>query len=338
MRIVFLLLVILAAVGCFYFYNQHPLPPIPTIPEVTPKNSTTKVEEVPQDISPAQPIAPIIETLDESWFVRQITDTSQACLLALSSEQTEFQEIQTQISSLRNAANKSRTLSTHLDLRAGILRLFGRLSFAYNELLQYRKRYKDIDTQKPTALDAYKISIDEWREQRKKRAEVEWFNRKKTIETEIGNLTKDLLLRSKEKNLNFDTKDLFVIAAQNIKNTAEKIKSAHEQAEAAREIAKQSKFHDIEVTQVLPKGILADPLKSVNRSSSLTRVGGGGAGIYSYHLSGRIVYIDGFFGMAEGQRALVSYVEDGVFTFVDVSGASRTVPKWKYIRTEEKHK
>jgi hypothetical protein len=321
MRTILLLLVVLAAIGFFYFYTQRPLPPIPAITEVAPKKPSAKVEEVPRDISPAQPTVPIIETLDETWFARQITESSQACLLALSSGQTEFQEIQNQISSLRNAANKSRTLSAHLDLRAGILRLFARVGFSYNELLQYRKRYKDIDNQKPTALDAYKISINDWREQRKKRTEVEWSNRKKAIETEISNLTKDLLMRSKEKSLEFDTKDSFVIAAKNIRNTAQKIKSAHEQAEAAREIAKRSKFHDIEVTQVLQKGILADPLKSVNRSSSLTQVGGGGAGIYSYRLSGRIVYIEGLSGMAEGQRALISYLEDGVFTFVDVNGA-----------------
>jgi hypothetical protein len=332
-----LLLLVLAAICYYYLNTRQPLPQTPKTAEVVPQNTPHKVKGLSHDISTVQPNQPTLEALDSNWFARLINDTSKACLLALSSENNDFQDIQNQISNLRDAANKSKTLLPHLDLRAQILRLYGRINFAYNELLQYRKRFKDIDNQNPTSLDAYKTSIVEWREKRKKRMEAEWSTRKRAIETELNNLTIELVALSKSKNLAFDKNDAFATAAENFKNTAQNIKSSHEQAEAARELAKRAKFHDIEVTQVLPNGILADPLESVNKSSFLTRVGGGGTGVYSYHLSGRTVYVDGLSGMAEGQRVLISYIENGVFNFVDTNGASRTVPKWRYIRTEEKN-
>ncbi len=123
-------------------------------------------------------------------------------------------------------------------------------------------------------------------------------------------------------------------------------RQAQEVAEAKADTAKKQELEKrikneavekyIEVVQVLPDGVLADPLESVNESSELTRLGGGGTAVFSYYPSGKTIFVKGLRGTAEGKRVRFTGIEDGTYTFVDTERARRTVEKWILVNRAKK--
>lgn len=93
----------------------------------------------------------------------------------------------------------------------------------------------------------------------------------------------------------------------------------------------------VEITQVLPEGVLADKLKANYTSSNLQSIGGGGGlpFISSYTRSGTVIFIKGLKVIAEGKRMAFIGLEDGTYSFTDTDGASRTVECWIFGEEKE---
>ena len=90
----------------------------------------------------------------------------------------------------------------------------------------------------------------------------------------------------------------------------------------------------VQIIQVLKGGILADKMTAEyvpGPASSMARIGGGGGaaeGGFSYYPSGKIIFIQGLTGVAEGQQIEVKAYPNKVYSYRDINGASRTVEKW----------
>jgi hypothetical protein len=87
----------------------------------------------------------------------------------------------------------------------------------------------------------------------------------------------------------------------------------------------------IQITQVLPNGILADPLEADTELEGVHFGNNGGVavGSTSYSLSGKTIFIQvKSDGLAEDERYTVKATRNGTFQYQDTTGATRTVEKW----------
>jgi hypothetical protein len=99
---------------------------------------------------------------------------------------------------------------------------------------------------------------------------------------------------------------------------------------AVTQSAEQMTFRVIQVTAT---GVLAEPYEDHAVASSMARIGGGG-GVGSYLApSGTVAFVRGVTGAAEGDRIERKVVPDGTHTYLDTSGASRTVRRWQTIES-----
>lgn len=101
------------------------------------------------------------------------------------------------------------------------------------------------------------------------------------------------------------------------------------QAQKIQELKESAEKHRIKVIQVLEGGVLADKMESYVISSSMASIGGGG-GVASggYRRTGEVYFYENVRGVAEGDSITILAAKQGVYTYKDVSGASRTVHKW----------
>ncbi len=117
------------------------------------------------------------------------------------------------------------------------------------------------------------------------------------------------------------------------------------QQEQKKAIERQSQALHLLIEEVVPNGVLADPMNggyvdhSSVRASRSARVGGGG-GVYAggggpvleYSPSGKTIFVRGITGVAEGDQMSVQAYPDGTHT----TDAGRTVQKWIFVRRLDK--
>jgi len=166
----------------------------------------------------------------------------------------------------------------------------------------------------------------------KKTKELQLHNIERSWETKRDQLL--ALLSQQESALRSATQPIATTTLPNNDSLITTLTVAQSTAKHEKWLRDNSKNLTIEIIQVIDKGVLADNMKLQVVASSSARVGmGGGVGSY-YGRSGKIIFVDGLKGMAEQQRKDIVAAPDGTYTYTDVSGASRTVEKWTFIKNQ----
>lgn len=117
-------------------------------------------------------------------------------------------------------------------------------------------------------------------------------------------------------------------------NADQKVK-LEARAKAAKVEAETPRMR-IQVVQVFPNGVLADQMKeefiSTGRASSMASIGGGGGvsggDVIVYRPSGKIIFLAGVTGLADGAKLSIRAKRDGTYTHAD-----STVEKWILTET-----
>ena len=87
----------------------------------------------------------------------------------------------------------------------------------------------------------------------------------------------------------------------------------------------------IKVDQVISGGVLADLMETASIGSRMSRIGGGGAACIYYKRSGHIIYVTGVNNVVDNDELSIKAKRDGVYSYVDTSGAARTVEKYTLL-------
>ncbi len=111
-----------------------------------------------------------------------------------------------------------------------------------------------------------------------------------------------------------------------VSETKRRVQQAAETAAAMN----QPPLH-IKVNQVISGGVLADLMETASVGSRMSRIGGGGAVCTYYKPSGHIIYVTGVNNVVDNDELSIKAKRDGVYSYVDTLGASRTVEKYTLL-------
>lgn len=112
-------------------------------------------------------------------------------------------------------------------------------------------------------------------------------------------------------------------------------RAAVAQKKALKEREASSQVFRFKVDQVVPGGAIVTPYESYSVGGSDSGVGLGGSVGTSYRLGSKTAFVKGvsaIAGIAEDQALNVLAYRDGVYTFTDTFGASRTVEQWVFVK------
>ena len=126
-------------------------------------------------------------------------------------------------------------------------------------------------------------------------------------------------------------------------NASAQTEAAHQEKKKA--IERQSQELHLLIEEVVPNGVLADPMNggyvdhSSVRASGSARIGaggnvyaGGGGPVLEYSPSGKTIFVRGITGVAEGDQISVRAYPDGTQT----TDGGRTVQKWIFVARLDK--
>jgi len=305
MRSFILILLILCGLG-YFLWSSISKQSLTVAPLPTP-SSTPTLDKEPSTITTEQATEVFLS------FVEQCKETLR-----------EFEQVNEASLIKAKASAATSQYAQQPTLKPLILTILNSVQQAQLALIAAKSQYNRTDSKPRTQLDTD--------ETYKKTKELQLHNIERSWETKRDQLL--ALLSQQESALRSATQPIATTTLPNNDSLITTLTVAQSTAKHEKWLRDNSKNLTIEIIQVIDKGVLADNMKLQVVASSSARVGmGGGVGSY-YGRSGKIIFVDGLKGMAEQQRKDIVAAPDGTYTYTDVSGASRTVEKWTFIKNQ----